>query len=132
MTALPIFGGSNQRRSAAVWLDELAKARVSTEPVDTGEPQDGPPPPMRWAKRRPEAAVRLEAARAAISGLSERVGVPTENLVSPEVVRRLCWDWTKSPDAAAAIDTVMREGGARTWQRELVVPALVPTLTESG
>jgi ribonuclease D len=131
LTALPIFGGSNQRRSAAVWLDALAKARVSTEPVDTAEPQDGPPPPMRWAKRRPEAAVRLEAARAAISTLSERVGVPTENLLSPELVRRLCWDWTVSPDPAVAIDTVLREGGARTWQRGLVVPELVQALTES-
>ena len=27
LTALPVFGGSRQRRSAQVWLDALARAR---------------------------------------------------------------------------------------------------------
>lgn len=128
LLALPIFGGSRQRRSAAVWLDALAAARSTDQPPELSEPLDGPPPPMRWAKKKPEAAARLEAARAALSELSTRVGVPTENLVSPELVRRLCWDWEPSWPVGA-IDDFLRDGGARAWQRSLVVPVLVAVMS---
>jgi ribonuclease D len=53
----------------------------------------------RWHRRKPEAAARLKAARDGLADLSERVGVPTENLVSPELVRRLCWDWQGGGDS---------------------------------
>jgi ribonuclease D len=135
LTALPIFGGSRQRRSAQVWLDALARARTTQDPPKAQEPSNGPPPASRWARRKPEAAVRLEAARASLAELSQRVSVPTENLVSPEVVRRLCWDW-QSPqnpgDAAAMIEDFLRDAQARSWQRELVVPALTEALTDPG
>ena len=54
--------------------------------------------------------------------------MPTENLISPELVRRLCWDWTSPADADAAVTDVLRDGGARNWQRELVVPVLAEAL----
>ena len=89
---------------------------------------------MRWAKRRPEAAARLEAARSALAELSQRIGIPTENLVSPELVRRLCWDWKDAGDPdgrdiAAAIEDILRDGGARDWQRALVGPELTRALS---
>ena len=129
LIALPVFGGQNQRKSAKVWLDALESARASTEPLDAEEPTTGPPPPVRWAKRKPEAAARLEAARATLSELSGQVGVPTENLLAPDTVRRLCWDWQESagPDTAA-VESYLLTCGARTWQRELVVPALAQAL----
>lgn len=127
LTALPIFGGSKQRRQADVWLAALAKAR-EVEPPESQEPPDGPPPPSRWAKRKPDAAARLEAARAGLAELSQRVSVPTENIISPDVVRRLCWDWQPVSDVEAAVDEFLREAQARPWQRELVVPVLVAAL----
>ncbi len=127
LLALPIFGGQKQRRSAQVWLDALDAARGAGRPPEISEPLTGPPPPVRWAKRRPEAAARLEAARTAMSELSGRVGVPTENLVSPELVRRLCWDWTGG--SQAEVDAFLRDAGARSWQRDLVVPVLTPAMT---
>jgi ribonuclease D len=129
LLALPVFGGQKQRRSAQVWLDALAAARTTDQPPELSESLDGPPPPVRWAKRKPEAAARLEAARSALAELSARVGVPTENLISPELVRRLCWDWQNTADPAAAVDVVLSNGGARSWQRSLVVPALAPVLS---
>ena len=98
LIALPVFGGRNQRRSAAMWLAALEAARQSQNPPEDVEPPNGPPPPARWSRRKPEAAARLEAARAALAEVSQRVGVPTENLISPDLVRRLCWDWAdRSP-----------------------------------
>jgi ribonuclease D len=131
LVALPIFGGRRQRRNAAVWLAALAAARENPGPADETEPPNGPPAPARWLKRRPEAAARLDAARTALGELSQRVSVPTENLVSPDLVRRLCWDWeaAENPAAAiAAIDEFLSAGQARIWQRELAVPVLSAAL----
>jgi ribonuclease D len=132
LTALPVFGGPRQRRSAQVWLDALARARTTDDPPQAQEPSNGPPPASRWVRRKPEAAVRLEAARAGLTELSQQVSVPTENLVSPEVVRRLCWDWQPVENAATAIDDFLRDAQARRWQRELVVPVLTEALTTTG
>jgi ribonuclease D len=62
--------------------------------------------------------------------LSQQVSVPTENLVSPDLVRRLCWDWddSRSGDAEPAIDEFLAAGQARRWQRTLVVPVLAAAL----
>jgi ribonuclease D len=132
LTALPVFGGSRQRRSAQVWLDALAAARVTDDVPTASEPQNGPPPASRWARRKPEAAERLEAARTGLAEVSQRVSVPTENLLTPDTVRRLCWDWEppEDPDdVGAVVDAFLAESGARPWQRELTVPVLTAALT---
>ncbi len=128
LVALPIFGGRRQRRNAATWLAALTAARADPGPAEDAELPNGPPPPARWPKRRPEAAARLDAARAALRELSQRVTVPTENLVSPDLVRRLCWDWAGAADVSTAIEEFLAAGQARGWQRELVVPALASAL----
>ncbi|WP_304113719.1 ribonuclease D [Mycolicibacterium bacteremicum] len=129
LTALPVFGGSRQRRSAQVWLDALARARTDSNPPSGSEPTTGPPPPARWSRRKPEAAERLEAARAGLAALSERVSVPTENLLTPDTVRRLCWDWQPVADVRAGVEEFLVQAGARPWQRELTVPVLTEALT---
>ena len=73
-----------------------------------------------------DEASRLEAARAALAEVSERVQVPAENLVSPDLVRRLCWDWEGGGEQA--VDAFLRAGQARPWQRRLVVEALARAL----
>lgn len=133
LTALPVFGGNRQRRSAKVWLDALARARATQDPPTSQEPSNGPPPASRWARRKPEAAARLEAARAALAEVSQRVLVPTENLIAPDVVRRLCWDWQPPQDSTvvAAVDEFLHEAGAREWQCELTIPVLAEALESS-
>ncbi|MCB0923487.1 MAG: ribonuclease D [Mycobacterium sp.] len=132
ITALPVFGGSRQKRSAQVWLDALRGARNTPDPPDLHEPVDGPPPTMRWARRNPEAAARLDAARTALSRLSAEIGVPTENLIAPDLVRRLCWDWQSPADPSAAVADFLRGGGARDWQRHLVGPVLSTALSSQA
>jgi ribonuclease D len=132
LTALPVFGGSRQRRGAQVWLDALTRARNSTELPEVNEPVNGPPPAVRWSKRKPDAAARLQAARANLGELSEQVSVPTENLVTPDVVRRLCWEWQDTGDADGAVDEFLREALVRPWQRALVVPVLTAALQQQS
>lgn len=129
LVALPVFGGPKQRRSAKVWLAALTAARDTDDPPDISEPLTGPPPASRWSRRNPEAAVRLEAVRSALSELSQRVSVPAENLLAPDLVRRLCWEWADSGDVGGAVDTFLHDNGARAWQRALTVPVLTRALT---
>ena len=113
-----------------MWLAALEAARQSRDPPDEAEPPNGPPPPARWSRRKPEAAARLEAARAALAEVSQRVAVPTENLISPDLVRRLCWDWAAGAHRTPieAVEEFLRAGQARAWQRELVDPVLAAAL----
>jgi ribonuclease D len=138
LTALPVFGGPRQRRSAEVWLAALARARNNPEPPNSVEPQIGPPPVARWPRRKPEAAERLSAVREGLGELSQRVSVPVENLISPDLVRRLTWDWQDLQGrddslnvTAAAVEGFLRGGGARHWQLELVVPVLTAALSRA-
>ena len=48
--------------------------------------------------------------------------------ISPDLVRRLCWDWQPVADPAAAVDEFLRAAGARPWQRELANPVLAEAL----
>ncbi|MCW2690823.1 MAG: ribonuclease [Mycobacterium sp.] len=129
LTRLSVFGGSRQRRRAQVWLEALDRARNSQDPPDVHEPLNGPPPAARWSRRKPEAAARLEAARTGLTALSQQVSVPTENLITPDVVRRLCWDWQPTDDPAAVIEAFLLDAQVRPWQRHLVVPVLAAALT---
>lgn len=133
LRALPVFGGPRQRRSSRIWLGAIERARAlpKSELPPVTQPFTGPPPANRWARHDPEAAARLTAARSALAELSEQVQVPVENLVGPEMVRRLCWEWQVPTDAdvVAYIEERFAADGARPWQRELTVPRLAKALS---
>lgn len=82
---------------------------------------DGPPPPRAWAQRDPAAAARLDRARAALQERAEQLDLPVENLVTPDLVRRLMWQPPEEPGAVAA---TLSAAGARPWQVELTTGLL--------
>lgn len=82
---------------------------------------DGPPPPRAWAQRDPVAAARLDRARAALQERAEQLDLPVENLVTPDLVRRVMWQPPDDPDAVAQ---VLSAAGARPWQVELTAGLL--------
>ena len=124
--------GPDSAARAQVWLDALSRARDGDDPPEISEPQNGPPPASRWARRKPEAAARLEAARAGLAELSERVSVPTENLVTPEVVRRLCWDWQPADDTEVGGRRLSARCAGPPVAARLVVPVLAAALDGSA
>ncbi|WP_029900144.1 ribonuclease D [Nocardia brasiliensis] len=139
LRGLPVFGGPRQRRYSREWLAAVDRGRTmpDSELPPLTQPFDGPPPVNRWERRDPAAAARLTRARTAMGELSAKHSIPVENLLSPDLVRRLCWDglpdYDRAPDSpeelAAAIDGFLKSGGARQWQRELAVPPLTVALT---
>jgi ribonuclease D len=117
-----VFRGRSQRRLTSYWYAALAQA-ARLDPDELPKvtvPGDGPPPVARWADRDPAAAARLSAARAGIAAISAEWSIPAENLLQPDLLRRVCW----SPPADGEIAMALREGGAREWQVELIAPVL--------
>ena len=127
LAAMPVFRGRAQRRLTSYWWAAIDGAvRLSPRELPVGSPpSDGPPPVSRWADRDPEAAARLAAARAAIAAIGEDRTVPVENLLLPDLLRRLCWAPPEDGDVAAAL----RRGGAREWQVDLLADVLAEALT---
>lgn len=92
------------------------------------------PPIKIWRDKFPEKFAPYTHARKAIENLSALHSIPVENLISPELVRRIAW----SPPAQS---TVMRDEeavrsalltlGARAWQIDLVASAIADALLES-
>ncbi|MFT2015603.1 ribonuclease D [Streptomyces sp. 796.1] len=129
LAALPGFGQRMSRRQLEQWHAAVERARAlpETELPQPGQPLNGPPPPRAWADKDPAAAARLAAARSAVSAIAERLNLPQENLITPDTVRRLCWE----PPANAtpeSVASVLGGYGARPWQIELVTPALTKAL----
>ena len=94
-------------------------------------PSEGPPPPRAWKDRDPEAAERLTRARAALTALAEELRLPVENLLSPDLVRRLMWN-PPAPRERDAMVAALRAGGAREWQVELTADLLTEAATRAA
>ena len=133
LTALPVFGGHRQRRSARRWFDALDRARRlpdSELPPRTAR-SVGLPAVNRWSNRNPAAAERIAAARPAMAALSEQVSTPVENLLQPDVLRQICWDGVE-PATDDAVAERLRSLGARPWQAETCGPVIAEALRTAG
>ncbi|MEU4493599.1 ribonuclease D [Streptomyces sp. NBC_00210] len=130
LTALPGFGHRMGRRQLEQWQAAVDRARAlaDAELPQPGQPLNGPPPPRSWADKDPAAAARLSAARAAVSALAEELSMPQENLITPDTVRRVCWEPPFEP-TLEAVSEALAGHGARAWQIELVAPLLTDALT---
>ncbi|MCV2488067.1 ribonuclease D [Geodermatophilus sp. YIM 151500] len=122
---LPVFRGRANRKLVGTWYGALERGRAlpDAELPPQSRTGDGPPPVSRWADRDPAAATRLQVARSGLAALSQQWTVPVENLLSPDLVRRLMWS-PPEPRDGAAVTEALRAGGAREWQIELAGPVL--------
>jgi ribonuclease D len=118
-----------------LWLESIASAVALTE-------QDWPqmrtsadtlPPIKLWRDKFPEKYAPLSHARVRLEKISEENSIPVENLITPELVRRICW----SPPAGStenlqveAVQTQLLSLGARSWQVNLVGQAISEALLE--
>jgi ribonuclease D len=91
------------------------------------------PPIKLWRDKFPEKYAPLSHARVRLEKISEENSIPVENLISPELVRRICWN----PPAGstenlqpAAVQAQLLALGARTWQVNLVAVAISEALLE--
>ncbi|MFR9757927.1 HRDC domain-containing protein [Streptomyces sp. TR06-5] len=130
LSGLPGFSQRSGRRNLTQWFAAVERARGLSERdlPQQGQPVAGPPPPRAWAERDPEAAARLAAARAAVTARAEELALPQENLITPDTVRRVCWE-PPAEVSEAAVSDALRAHGAREWQIEQTAPLLAVALT---
>ncbi|WP_323132659.1 HRDC domain-containing protein, partial [Kineococcus indalonis] len=116
LAATPGFTGRAARSRLELWAGAVARglALPDAELPQHAVRGDGPPPPRAWAARHPEAAARLAAARTAVTAIAERCGVPVENLLQPDALRRLAWQ-PPEPLDEAGVAAALRARGARAW-----------------
>ena len=126
---IPAFSRRQAKRYESAWVEAIETVTglddAALPPLHV--PHDGPPQARLWASRDPDAAARLAAVREALTAKAAELGLPVENLLTPEFVRRLAWR-PPEPVTAETVDAALAASGARPWQRELTVPLLVPGL----
>lgn len=108
------FQGRASRTQIDRWWQAIVDGRASEELPRERVPSDTLPPPRAWADRNPEADARLKAARPVVEATAEELGMPTENLLTPDFLRRIAWDLpgTTADEIGAALEAL----GARPWQ----------------
>jgi len=94
------------------WLAAIASAVAlpETEYPELRAAGESMPPTKIWKERFPEKYAPFTHARAAVELRAAELNIPVENLISPEVIRKLVWKL--STDVAK--DAL--ELGARPWQ----------------
>lgn len=121
--------GRGPRRYINQWHEAVQSALALDEAELPTSSQRfvGPPPPRSWADKNPDAAARLGAAREAMGAIAEAHNVPVENLLNPQVLRRLAWE---PPPAITgpSVRQALVDDGARQWQIDLTVEQLVAPL----
>ncbi|MFJ3790736.1 HRDC domain-containing protein [Kitasatospora sp. NPDC090091] len=133
LQAVQGFGPRVHRRQLEQWLAAVQRGRDVPEnqlPPATA-PHDGPPPPRAWAEKDPVAAARLSGARAAVTELAEAHNLPAENLITPDLVRRVSWEPPADP-SAADVAAALRRLGARQWQVDLVAPVVAAAFAKAA
>ena len=138
LAELPGFKNRGARRHTTQWRRAVDRARAQAEsnlPGTTSPAPEGPPPAHRWAERDPAAAQRLAVVRTVVAALADEHSLPAENLLQPDVVRRLAWR-PPEPPSTEAVGAELTRGGARPWQTELtakpISKALVRLTAEDG
>ena len=71
--------------------------------------------PRNWKERHPDAYARFVASRAEIVAIAAELVIPVENVLTPDILRKLCWE-PPTDASVAEIETALTEAGARAWQ----------------
>ena len=124
------FQGRASRTQLDRWWQAFVDGRATEELPRERVPSDALPPPRAWADRNPEADARLKAARPVVEAIAEELSMPTENLLTPEFLRRVAWDLTlETPEA---IGDALAALGARHWQIAQTAQKIADAFVDAG
>ncbi|KAA9111602.1 ribonuclease D [Microbacterium rhizomatis] len=131
LAQLKDFTGRASRSQLDRWWAAIESGRATTDlPSERGAGGDTLPPPRAWADRNPEADARLKAARIAVEARAAEMHMPTENLLTPDLLRRVAWA-PPSDGSANSIGEALAGLGARPWQIEETSQRIADAFVES-
>ncbi|HET8926407.1 MAG TPA: HRDC domain-containing protein [Microbacterium sp.] len=130
LASLKAFNGRASRTQLNRWWAAIEAGRADPQLPPERVPSDSLPPPRAWADRNPEADARLKAVRPVIEAHAEALRMPTENLLTPELLRRVAWAPPEevTADSVAAALTGL---GARRWQVAESAPLIADAFVSS-
>lgn len=130
LEALRPVHSRNVRKDPGYWWEAIERAYACPEAdLPRRTISDGAiPPPRSWAQRNPQAAERWDLVRPAVVARAEELGLAAEVLVSPEVIRVLCWSGFEHGIDADTAAALLSAEGCRAWQVEQLTPAVVAAL----
>ena len=113
--------------NSELWITSISAALALPEDQwpEARSKSDALPPIKLWRERFPEKYAPLSHARFNLQNRAEELSIPLENLISPELVRRICWAPPTGPVSDALISM-----GARRWQTAIAAPILEAALLE--
>jgi len=114
--------------NAATWISTISDALALAEDQwpQARTDSDSLPPIKIWRERFPEKYAPLTHAKALLLAKADELSIPLENMITPEYIRRICWNAPKG-EVAQALATL----GARSWQIEIAAPILESALLET-
>jgi ribonuclease D len=124
------FQGRASRTQLDRWWQAIVDGRATEELPRERVPSDALPPPRAWADRNPEADARLKAARPAVEAIAEELHMPTENLLTPDYLRRVAW--APAGVTPAAVGDALTALGARAWQVEQTAQKIAAAFVEAA
>ena len=130
LAGLKAFNGRASRTQLNRWWAAIEAGRADPQLPPERVPSDSLPPPRAWADRNPEADARLKAVRPVVEAHAEALHMPTENLLTPELLRRVAWAPPEdvTADSVAAALTGL---GARRWQVAETAPLIAEAFVSS-
>lgn len=129
----PGFHGRAAAKEAPRWLRAIRDGQAAASAPDglppLHLPNDGPPPPRAWKDRDPLADRRLKTAKEWVGNKAEELHLPTENLLTPDTLRRVCWR-PPEPIDPESVAAALTDLGARPWQVRIVAPIITVALLD--
>jgi ribonuclease D len=131
LAAMRDFNGRASRSELSRWWAAIEAGRTTDDLPALRIPGETMPPPRIWSDRNPEADRRLKSARAAVTETSTDLSIPVENLLTPELLRRLAWA-PPSPLDLVAVQERLIDLGARPWQIDAIAQVVLDAFVDAS
>jgi len=126
----PIGMRARWLENSELWITSIAEALALSDDQlpEVRMKSDALPAIKIWKDKFPEKYAPLSHARFNLAIRAEELSIPLENLISPELVRRICWS---PPLPGTSVENALIALGARRWQASVAAPILESALLET-
>ncbi len=130
LSRVKAFTGRASRTQLDRWWTAIESGRADPALPVERVPGDGMPPVRAWPDRNPAADPHGDVPGPRVEQLATDLGMPTENLLTPDTLRRVAWAPPAEVDAAS-IGEILTGHGARPWQIALTAPVIAEAFVDS-
>ena len=131
LARLSSFTGRTSRSELSRWWAAIEAGLRRTDRPSLRGPGGALPHPRTWAEKNPDADARFRAGRIAVTAIAEELSLPVENVLQPELLRRLAWDAPREL-TRESVSAELTARGARPWQVNAVAASLATAFVDAA